>query len=258
MSKQASTIAVPLPETIEAEYAELRKLETDRLRALLIDSLHVSAATLRRLALIVRVLEERGEDLADLRIGLLPYLRQIAHGQVLPEVIVRFAESPWMIRLVGSLPLPDQKRLADGDRVTLIVPREGTYEKRLSDPGSMTRDQVLQVFGRDRLRTEEEQILLLESKAQRKPRTEHKGKIRPDHKTGTLRVGKAVLTVPEVLEAIQDLRGAALDDGEEERTKTLAIQMSEAEHRDLKQHSSRTGVSMADLVRRAMRSAGLI
>src|SRR5271157_1277362 len=122
LERRTQTPAAVHP-NLEDEYLELARLETIQLRQELTQSLHVTAAHLRRLAIIVRLLEERGEDLTDLRIGLLPYLRQIALGQILPEVIVRFAESPWMIRLVGSLPLPDQKRLSDGDRVTLVVPR---------------------------------------------------------------------------------------------------------------------------------------
>jgi hypothetical protein len=228
---QTNSLPVPrdIPSTLEEEYAELGLMNTDRLREELTRSLHVSAAHLRRLAVIVRLLEERGENLADLRIGLLPYLRQIAHGQVLPEVLVRFAQSPWIVRLVSSLPLPDQKKLADGERIELVFRRDTGFDKRLVDPLAMTRDQVLLAFDRNRLRSEEEQVLILE---QKKP-------------------------IDDVVAAIAESRG---DDEEDDtdRTKPIMVHLSDAEHQTLKLASTKIGVPMAVLHRRALRAYGLI
>jgi hypothetical protein len=216
----------------------------------------VSAAHLRRLAVIVRLLEERGENLADLRIGLLPYLRQIAHGQVLPEVLVRFAQSPWIVRLVSSLPLPDQKKLADGERIELVFRRDTGFDKRLVDPLAMTRDQVLLAFDRNRLRSEEEQVLILE---QKKPRRDasRTAKISVDKRTNNVRIGRASAPIDDVVAAIAESRG---DDEEDDtdRTKPIMVHLSDAEHQTLKLASTKIGVPMAVLHRRALRAYGLI
>jgi hypothetical protein len=73
---------------------DLSVLSTVELRQELIKSLGITADNLVRLAWIVRLLEEKGEDLSDLKLGLLTHLRKIAYGQVLPELVVRFASSP--------------------------------------------------------------------------------------------------------------------------------------------------------------------
>jgi len=260
MNKRSTEIleAKPIPPSLEQEYADLGRLDVTQLREELAKSLHVTAAHLRRLAVIVRLLEERGEELADLRIGLLPYLRQIAYGQVLPEVIIRFAESPWLVRLIGGLPLPDQKRLSDGERVKLSVRREDGFEHRLVDPLSMTRDQVLLAFSRDRLRTEEEQILILEERKPARPDAKPKGKIQVDRKAGGIRVGKILASPADLLAAIAELRDDAVDEAEEDRPKAVPIHLSEAEHTRLKTRSAERGVAMATLIRRAIRAAGLI
>jgi hypothetical protein len=72
MNKRSTEIleAKPIPPSLEQEYADLGRLDVTQLREELAKSLHVTAAHLRRLAVIVRLLEERGKELADLRIGL--------------------------------------------------------------------------------------------------------------------------------------------------------------------------------------------
>lgn len=154
-----------------SERERLLALDDAALQQELIDGLRLTAASLMRLACIVRILEERGKDLSDLRIGLLSYLRKIAYGQVLAEVVVRFAEHPDLMRRVSQLPIPDQERLASGEPIQLAVWRVGGgTDHRMVDPLSLTKKQIGQVFGPARLRPLHEQIVRMEAKRPAPPR----------------------------------------------------------------------------------------
>lgn len=76
--------------------------------------LEVTAGNLRRLALIVRIKEERGQEIRHLKVGILRHLRAIARGELLPEVVAKCADCPAIIRRVSHLELPDQKKWLDG------------------------------------------------------------------------------------------------------------------------------------------------
>jgi hypothetical protein len=124
--------------------------DADLLRALQ-QALREMGRGLRRLAQMVRVLEERGVDLSDLKIGLLAQLRRIAHGQLHPEVVSHFGESKQLIKVVGTLPMPDQERLAGGAPVKLmILLPDGRTDHRFVDPIHLNRREVNQVFDQSR------------------------------------------------------------------------------------------------------------
>jgi hypothetical protein len=239
----------------------LAALSTAELRGELSRTLELTAQHLVRLAQIVRLLEERGEDLSDLRIGLLHYLRKIAHGQVLAEVVVRFAEFPALIQRVSALPLPDQQRLAGGDSVLLaVLDADGRVDQRMVDPLRLSRDQVTLIFARDRLRDVQEQVVMME---QRKlsggtaRRALSRGPIRVDRARNGLLVKKTFLAVGDVLAALAELRGAgprtAADDDQ-----AIVVKVSAAEHRRLKVVAAESDASLADLIRRALWAAGLL
>jgi hypothetical protein len=246
---------------IQADLATVRTMTTDELRAELSRALQMTADHLRRVAAVVRTLEERGEDLAGLKIGLMPYLRQIAYGQVLPEIVVRYAESPLLVRQISQLPMPDQERLAKGEPLPLAVQRAGEPpDHRMVDPVYLRRDQITLVFARDHIRTVEEQIVILENRPARDGRADGKstsrGRVRADRKRGGVTIGRVFAPAVDVVTALSDLRGDDSDEGE--RTKTVPVPLSDEEHRRLKTRSAETDVPMTDLIRRALRAAGLI
>ena len=170
--------------------------------------MRTTADGLRRMAAIVRVLEERGEDLRELRVGLVVYLRRIAYGQLLPEVVVRYAESPAVLRRISELALPDQRRLlADERPIELLVPTAtgGTEIVRVS-PARLTRAQIGQVFDGAKIRTPGEQAAIVGAGADASP-TRRRAKVRVDRRTRELRVGKARVPIAAVLQALADAAG---------------------------------------------------
>jgi hypothetical protein len=100
----------------------------EELKAELARLLGFSAENLTRLAIITQELESRGEDLSAIRFGLLPLLRQIACGTLLPEIVVKFAGEPDAIRKISRLCIAEQRQIACGEKdfvlYTLPAPRE--------------------------------------------------------------------------------------------------------------------------------------
>jgi hypothetical protein len=137
--------------------AEVEGMTTAQLRQELSRGLRLAADNLLRLALVVKALEARGEDLSGLRVGLLLFLRQIAAGQLLPEVVVRFAGVPSLIERIGRLPHDEQRRLADGGQVTIVTAARSGFAVEQKDPLALTPRQIGLAFAPDHLRSEEEQ-----------------------------------------------------------------------------------------------------
>ena len=248
---------------LEEQLDALSRLTVEELRRDLARSLRMTAESLVRLALIVRSLETRGEDLSDLKIGLMPYLRQIAYGQVLPEIVVRYAERPMLVRAIAALPWPDQEHLSNGGKVPLAIRREdGSLDHRLVDPLHMDRKQVVQVFSRGRIRSPEEQIVAMQSEP-RPPKispVESIESIKIDRRRGGLVIGRRFHKPAVIVQALSLLASSPeSDDGDDEiRTQAVAIKLTTEEHDRLRRVAVESHSTQITLVRRALRVSGLI
>lgn len=256
---QPSTSLIPAAAQPPADLIVLGT--ADLLRELTVQLRHTAEAMMR-LAWIVRILEDRGEDLSGLRLPLINHLRRIAYGQVLPELVVRFAAQPALLTRVSMLPMPDQQRLASGESVRLVVFREApdgrrVTDHRLVDPSKLTQDQIWQVFGQDRIRSESEQVLYLEERSMRPATTPPpRGKVRPDRQRGGLIVNRTYIPKGEIVEALASLREESDDASHPEAS--FVVQVTVEEHRRLKIAAAQGDTTMAALVRNALRMAGLI
>jgi len=245
--------------------AELAELSTEKLRQALISTMAKTVAQLTRLAWIVRILEERGEDLGDLKIGLVPYLRQIAYGQILPEVVMRYAERPALVKAISALPLPDQQRLAAGDRVTLAIKApDGSIDNRMVDPLILTGPQVARVFAKDRIRSVDEQLVLAQEDTIRKarPLMPVVGPIRVDRKRNGLIVGRKFVPAATVVDAMAQLREPIdeADDAAEEEAGSHPVQvvLDPVQFERLRKAAFDGRTKHSILIRRALIAYGLI
>ena len=266
MVKQPSTTLTQYP----SDQLALRAASTEDLRgqlAVMIEALakHMAdaAATYVRLATLVQILDERGEDLSDLRFSLIPWLRKVAAGQLAPQTIVRFGDRPLLFRQVSLLPIAEQERLAKGEPVKLVVWREGGAgcDVRMMDPMHMRPEQIRQVFGDGALREDAEQIALLERRrAMPAPKQIQQAKrVRADRTRGGILVGRQFAPVGEVLAALVELRGGdPLIEGDGEDASPMMIPMTATEHQRIKVLAARSGCPMTALVRRAMLAHGLL
>lgn len=110
--------------SIEDMRADVSNWPTKELKAELAKLLGFSAENLTRLAVVVTELESRGENLKSIRMGLLPILRKIASGDLLPDIVVLYAGQPALITGISKLPMNAQKRIASGEEK--YSPRKST------------------------------------------------------------------------------------------------------------------------------------
>lgn len=100
----------------------LTRMETQDLRAELGRAITMTADSLAYLAGVWAELERRGEDLSDLKIGLAPYLRDVASGRLAPEAVLTFAGRKMVLKWVARQPYEQQKKLAAEPTVTISTP----------------------------------------------------------------------------------------------------------------------------------------
>jgi hypothetical protein len=115
------------------------------------------------MAALVRQLEELGHEV-QIELGPLPFLRKIAYGNMIPELYVALECDPQLLSRAGSLPTPDQERIARNEPLKVM---ELNGDHRLVPPLSMTRREIAQVFAKGRVRSESEQVGWLKDRARR-------------------------------------------------------------------------------------------
>ena len=159
------TPASAQPEHIDitAIEAELRPLSTARLKLRFFECYNGAANLIAEAAVCVRLLMERGEDLKG--VPMVGTFRRVADGQVLPEVVWKFIESPNRQK-VERLPLSDQKRLAADPMVPVA---EGQTVRKI-DLTQAPPEVAKVVIGPDGIRSPEEQRAYL---GQQKVRAAH-------------------------------------------------------------------------------------
>lgn len=176
----STSVAMPDPND------DLNSLDIDQLRERFQTLRALTCEAVAAMAEIVRVIEERGEDAAEVLEApqaFIDSLRGVAYGQCLPEIWGRFGHSPSKFQKLRSLPIPDQRTIADGKTVDLVVLDDnGKFTKRKADPLMMPREQFNQVFAHGSIRSEAEQILILEQQRteRRRNRPEQVGVLKID------------------------------------------------------------------------------
>lgn len=242
---------------------DLYRMSREELRRELLLSVTRTAAELVRLSWVVRLLEERGEDLTDLRLALVPTLRLIAHGQLIPEIVVRYGHSSRLLGIARSLPIPDQKRLAEGERVPMAVQRpDGSFDQQMADPAIMSGRQINQVFAAGRIRSVEEQVLLLHDRPRKPARSRRESVGRITAVSDGLIVKGTFIPKADVIAALALMAQPAQDDDEDDADspsrRPVMVYLTDAQHERLQQAAHRGGTKMAKLVRRALVAYGLI
>ncbi len=136
-----------------------------------------SVLSLMRCGIKVRILEERGDDMSDVNMNLVGYVRRVAYGMMLAEVVVKFHGVNHLVSRIGSLPEKDQRRLAEGGTVPLVVFKpDGTTDFTNADPSGFDVILARQVFADSRhpsgphIRNEKEQVIYLQTLANKKRR----------------------------------------------------------------------------------------
>ncbi len=152
-----------VPAALERELVEIEKMQDCKeLRRLLVRALSVSVEQIIRMGAIVRRLEELGDDLSDMELSLLPQIRKVAHGQVSPQVVHYLMGKPSLFRKVSALPMPDQKRIASGEPLKVLL---ANGDHCMVSPTKMNGKEIAQVFAADHIRDDAEQASWLREHA---------------------------------------------------------------------------------------------
>lgn len=117
------------------------------LRGLTAEAFLYSAAIVRRLREKNYPIPMKGDAIRTLDL--------IASGRLLPEVAEKWHHSPKLIRNAALMDEEQQLRITN-DEPFQIADLEGTH--RLVGPCDLTEDDITQLFDKDRLRSEQEQI----------------------------------------------------------------------------------------------------
>lgn len=111
----------------------LRHMSTDDLRAHLARAIEMTTESIAYLAAVAVELESRGVDLSSLKIGLLPYLKSVATGRLIPEALIAFAGQRSMLKFLESRPVEDQRAIAAGSPIDIPTSTGQTRQVSPSD-----------------------------------------------------------------------------------------------------------------------------
>ena len=137
------------------------------LKSELAKTLTVTAEYLMYIAAIWRELESRGEDLSELRHGMMTYIPLIATNQLDARLVVNYAGQKTLLSSMAKLPLKEQQKLAEKGTLDVVILGDDNQqlikEVKISD---LTASQVYQAIGEGKIKTPEQQyqILLVRNK----------------------------------------------------------------------------------------------
>lgn len=153
------------PNEIRDAVEEMRGLTKEQMREVFDGAMRLTVDQIRRMAAVVFHWEEQGHELSELNHALLYYLRRVASGQMLPDLLPSGLQCPEMLERISSLPLPDQKRLVRDPMVPVVELRPGGVIEVPYDATKLTRKQANQVFEKGHIRSVEEQVAYLRRSA---------------------------------------------------------------------------------------------
>lgn len=122
--------------TVDQCQREYATYSVDRLKSELLRLMNFSVENLVRMASIVAELDGRGVLLGGMNISIMPMLRMIAKGRLLPDIVVKFSGEYDKIKKAGRLTMAEQREIASGvkelpEPVKRGRPSGGAYTKHL-------------------------------------------------------------------------------------------------------------------------------
>jgi hypothetical protein len=143
------------------QFSNVEDVDTDTLKQELARALEVTAENMVWLARLWRELERRGEDLRELRTGLRTFLPLIADGRLDAQAAVQFSGHLMMLRTLATMPIEEQRRLAAGGTIPVVVIRDGEPITRRLKADDISTRMIKQVFAPGRIRSEDEQRVIV-------------------------------------------------------------------------------------------------
>ena len=162
---------------------DIGSVSTQDLKSELARSLDITARHLDYLAKIWVELEKRGEDLSELRYGIMNYLPMIANRKIDSRLVVNYAGQKTLLAAISNLPIEAQSEIATSGYVTIVeIDSDGSkieVQKKLS---RLSSKEVYQVFADEKIRSPDEQFRILVVKESKSKKVVQKKKYRKVNK----------------------------------------------------------------------------
>lgn len=178
---------------------EFSKFSNEQLVTVVLQALAMSASSLKRAAIGIRVLGERGADLSEIRekcSSILPLLRKIGSGQLLAEAVDKLAGRPVLLNRMLELPISDQRRVINDVELDVAQNVGGTIQTVKCKAVNMAPELVRQVFAtgpQGHIRTVEEQIPLVRAKEAAQPKLTPDSEIKFDRSRKCFIIGTYII-----------------------------------------------------------------
>jgi hypothetical protein len=193
----------------KAEPIDLADAPTAALHEALRDAIGVTARAIAQVARLWVELERRGENMDGYRWTLRQFMRPVAEGRVLPEVVAQLGGEPRKLSLVAELPVADQRRLViDAEPVEIAGADGGT---RRTSVAQMTYTEAARVIRDGAVRTPREQMMTLTKMQRRREKAPGRGRpyrIAVDIDGGVVRIGDREV---DLLKLAAAMRAAGID-----------------------------------------------
>jgi hypothetical protein len=146
----------------QREQSRLRKLSNDQLVNELGTVVGIMVENFRKIALIVKEMDHRGMDLSSIHIPMLEHVRRIAAGEMLPEVLAKFATNRMALRMVSAMPIKEQRKALAGPIPVARRTADGGVQFKSVAVEEMGYRELKTVFDEEqgRMRRKEEQELV--------------------------------------------------------------------------------------------------
>ncbi len=192
-----------LPEAMREQVESLTDVPDHELGGLLMAAMRGIAKQVVRAACIVCVMDMRGVAIVDVPLNTLRYLRKIADGAMDADMFALFGvRRGRTVEALAKLPVVEQRRLAKDEPVAVVERDPNGWTHRLLAPSKMTDDELEQVAGPKGLRSEKEQIQLLERRRERAQNPAPKARYKIDRRTGVVTVKPPYQLTPEDIREI--------------------------------------------------------
>tara|TARA_R110000824_G_scaffold526_3_gene3325 strand:+ start:373 stop:999 length:627 start_codon:yes stop_codon:yes gene_type:complete len=175
--------------------------DAEWLLAQLSDALAITTHHVIKVAALVRRLDECGVEI-EIDFTLIPLLRKVAYGQVLPELIVTLQGAESLLRKAAALSISDQTKIAHN--VPLTVMQTGG-EHRNVPPLSMTSREIRQVFANGKLRSDAEQIGWLSDEREKHQAAKGTSDVVLDRKRGGITVNGTFIAASDMARYLGEL-----------------------------------------------------
>ena len=189
----------------------IKTMTTADLKTAMMKTFAVTAKYIELMADIWMELENRGEDLSDLRSGMTAYLPMVASKRVHPEAVIRFAGQQLLLQEIAMLPLDEQRSLTEGEKIQFVtMSATGVISTDFVDLSSLHVRHFRQVFNMGRIRTpkEQEQFLREQNKnrtTKRKERKIRSKKVVYDKNSDAIVCGGVKILVSDIMKALEGI-----------------------------------------------------